>query len=201
MNKQNKRFIFTILDKELKFSRYENSFLWLKDAGVALPVYNVDEPNIPLLASRNSNLFRLFSSDTGLLTSAYSVETKLELVKENSDVNNGAHFENAVAQELTSNGLIPYYCTKKKIGELDFLLEIDGKIVAIEVKSGAGYKVHNALDRFMEVPNYRIDKAYVLSKGNIEVVGNVTCLPVYMCYLIREKKMQSMIVDLDTSGL
>lgn len=27
---------------KLKFDRYENSFLWLKDAGVALPVYNVD---------------------------------------------------------------------------------------------------------------------------------------------------------------
>ncbi len=200
LNKQNKRFIFTELDKELKFSRYENSFLWLKNAGVALPVYNVDEPNIPLPASRNSNLFRLFSSDTGLLTSSYPVETKVELIKENSDVNNGAHFENAVAQELTSNGLVPYYCTKK-IGELDFLVELDGKVVAIEVKSGSGYKVHNALNRFMEVPDYRIDRAYVLSKGNIEDMGKVTYLPIYMCYLIREKKMESMIVDLDTSGL
>ena len=42
LNKQNKKFIFTMLNKELKFDRYENSFLWLKDAGVALPVYNED---------------------------------------------------------------------------------------------------------------------------------------------------------------
>ena len=61
------KFVFTMLDKELKFNRYENSFLWLKDAGVALPVYNVEAPVIPLLASKSSNVFRLFSSDIGLL--------------------------------------------------------------------------------------------------------------------------------------
>ena len=67
LNKQNKRFIFTMLDKELKFDRYENSFLWLKDAGVALPVYNVEAPVIPLTTSKSINVFKLFSSDTGLL--------------------------------------------------------------------------------------------------------------------------------------
>lgn len=201
LNKQDKRFIFVDIDKELKFSRYENSFLWLKNAGVAIPVYNVDEPNIPLLASSHSNLFRLFSSDTGLLTSAYPVETKIELIKKNGEVNNGAHFENAVAQALTANGLIPYYCKKKNIGEIDFLVEVDSEVVAIEVKSGSDYKAHRALDKFIKIPNYRIDKAYVLSKGNVEVAGDVTYLPIYMSYLIRKKKMESIIVNLDTAGL
>ena len=115
LNKQNKKFVFTMLNKELKFDRYENSFLWLKDAGVALPVYNVEAPVIPLKASKSSNVFRLFSNDTGLLTSAYPAETKLELINKNSEVNNGAHFENAVAQQLTANGLEPYFCKKKNI--------------------------------------------------------------------------------------
>ncbi len=201
LNKQDKRFVFTDLDKELKFSRYENSFLWLKDAGVALPVYKVGEPNIPLLASRSSNLFRLFSSDTGLLTSAYPVETKVELIKNNGAVNNGAHFENAVAQALTANGLIPYFCKKKNLGELDFVIELDSKVIAIEVKSGSDYKLHRALDKFMHFPGYKIDRGYVLSKGNIESDGNVTYLPIYMSYLIREKKLDSMIVNPDISGL
>ena len=77
LNKQNKKFVFTMLDKELKFDRYENSFLWLKDAGVALPVYNIEAPVIPLLASKSSNIFRLFSSDIGLMTSASPSETKM----------------------------------------------------------------------------------------------------------------------------
>ena len=128
LNKQNKKFVFTMLDKELKFDRYENSFLWLKDAGVALPVYNVEAPVIPLLASKSSNVFRLFSSDIGLLTSAYPAATKIELINKNGEVNNGAHFENAVAQQLLCNGFEPYFCKKKNIGELDFLIEMDGKV-------------------------------------------------------------------------
>lgn len=201
LNKQNKKFVFTMLNKELKFDRYENSFLWLKDAGVALPVYNVEAPVIPLKASKSSNVFRLFSNDTGLLTSAYPAETKLELINKNSEVNNGAHFENAVAQQLTANGLEPYFCKKKNIGELDVLVEMDGKVVPIEVKSGKAYKAHKSLDNFMNISDYHIEKAYVLSVANMEQEGSVVYLPIYMCYLLKERKIGKLIVDLDMEGL
>lgn len=201
LNKQNKKFVFTMLDKELKFDRYENSFLWLKDAGVALPVYNVESPTIPLKASKSSNVFRLFSNDTGLLTSEYPAETKIELINKNSEVNNGAHFENAVVQQLTANGLEPYFCKKKNIGELDALVELGGKIVPIEVKSGKSYKAHKALDNVMKIPDYHIEKAYVLSTANIEQEGAVVYLPIYMCYLLKEPKIGKLIVNLDMEGL
>lgn len=201
LNKQNKKFVFTMLNKELKFNRYENSFLWLKDAGVALPVYNVDAPVIPLLASKSSNVFRLFSSDIGLLTSAYPAETKMELINKNGEVNNGAHFENAVAQQLKANGFEPYFCKKKNIGEMDFVIEMNGKVVPIEVKSGKSYKAHKALDNFMKVPDYHLEKAYVFSVGNVEKAGSVMYLPIYMCYLLKEQQLGQMIVDLDMDGL
>ena len=201
LNKQNKKFVFTMLDKELKFDRYENSFLWLKDAGVAFPVYNVEAPVIPLLASKSSNVFRLFSSDIGLLTSAYPAATKIELINKNGEVNNGAHFENAVAQQLLCNGFEPYFCKKKNIGELDFLIEMEGKVVPIEVKSGKAYRTHKALDHFMNVSDYHIEKAFVFSTGNVEKDGNVTYLPIYMCYLVKEQSIGQLIVDLDMEGL
>ena len=201
LNKQNKKFVFTMLDKELKFDRYENSFLWLKDAGVALPVYNVDAPVIPLMASKSSNVFRLFSNDIGLLTSAYPAETKMELINKNGEVNNGAHFENAVAQQLIANGFEPYFCKKKNLGELDFVIEMSGKVVPIEVKSGKTYKSHKALYNFMNVQDYHMEKAYVFSVGNIEMEGAVIYLPIYMCYLLKEQKVGQMIVDLDMDGL
>ena len=201
LNKQNKKFVFTMLDKELKFDRYENSFLWLKDAGVALPVYNVEAPTIPLKASKSSNVFRLFSNDTGLLTSAYSAEIKLELINKNSEINNGAHFENAVVQQLTANGLEPYFCKKKNIGELDAVIEMGGKVVPIEVKAGKAYKAHKALDNFMNIPDYHLEKAYVLSAANLEQEGAVVYLPIYMCYLLKEREIGKLIVDLNMEGL
>lgn len=201
LNKQNKKFVFTMLDKELKFDRYENSFLWLKDAGVALPVYNVESPMIPLKASMFSNVFRLFSNDTGLLTSAYPAETKIQLISKNGEVNNGAHFENAVAQQLTANGFEPYFCKKKNIGELDFLIEMDGKVIPLEVKSGKDYKTHKALNNYMAIPDYHLEKAYVLSTMNLEVEDSIIYLPIYMCYLLKRQQLNSLIVKPDMTWL
>ena len=201
LNKQNKKFVFTMLDKELKFDRYENSFLWLKDAGVVLPVYNTDAPVIPLLASKSSNVFRLFSNDIGLLTSSYPAETKIELLSRNGEVNNGAHFENAVVQQLIANGFEPYFCKKKNLGELDFVIELNGKVVPIEVKSGKNYKAHKALEHFMNVSDYHLEQAYVFSVGNVEQTGNIVYLPIYMSYLLKEKTIDTMIVNVDLEGL
>ena len=201
LNKQNKKFVFTMLDRELKFDRYENSFLWLKDAGVVIPVYNAASPVIPLLASKTSNVFRLFSSDIGLLTSAYPAETKIELISQNGEVNNGAHFENAVAQQLLANGFEPYFCKKKNVGELDFLIEMGGKVVPIEVKSGKNYKSHKALNHYLDVSEYHLERAYVFSTSNVEKEGNIIYLPIYMSYLLKEPKIEQLIVNLDISGL
>lgn len=71
LNKRNTRFVFTYLNKELKFDRYENSFLWLKEAGVALPVYIANQLEAPLEASKEKNAFKLFLSDVGLLASCF----------------------------------------------------------------------------------------------------------------------------------
>ena len=161
----------------------------------------MEAPVIPLKASKSSNVFRLFSNDTGLLTSAYPAETKIELINKNGEVNNGAHFENVVAQQLTANGFEPYFCKKKNIGEMDFAIEMSGKVVPIEVKSGKAYKSHKALDHFMNVPDYHLEKAYVFSAQNVETEGSVIYLPIYMCYLLKEQRIGKMIVDLDITGL
>lgn len=58
------------------------------------------------------------------------------------------------------------------LGELDFVIEMSGKVVPIEVKSGKAYKAHKALNNFKSVPDYHIEKAYVFSVGNVETEGS-----------------------------
>ena len=69
LDQKNKRFQLNSIGKGISYDRVENDFLWLKDAGVAIPVYNISEPKLPLVMSENRNLFKLFFSDVGLLTS------------------------------------------------------------------------------------------------------------------------------------
>ena len=109
LNAKNKRFILKKLNENAKFERYQNSFLWLKNAGVALSVYNVEEPKIPLLLARSRNLFKLFQNDIGLLAAQYAEGIQLRIIRGEKNINFGSVYENAVAQELVAHGIDPYY--------------------------------------------------------------------------------------------
>lgn len=199
LNQQNRRFIFTQLDKELKFNRYENSFLWLKDAAVAIPIYIVDQPKPPLILSKSTNQFKLFMGDVGLLTSCYPDYVSKALLDMNPDyeINNGALFENYIAQELSSCEITPYYFKSKSIGEIDFLIEYNNRIVPLEIKSGKEYKKHKALDNLLNSKEYSIDKGYILSLSNIEADDRCIYIPVYMTGLFGHRQSEDMIIDLD----
>ena len=80
LNSKNKRFILKNLNENFKFSRYEHSFIWLREAGVALPVFCVQEPVIPLLLSKATNLFKLFLEDVGLLAAMYANGLQLRIL-------------------------------------------------------------------------------------------------------------------------
>ena len=54
--------------------------LWLKNAGVALLVYCVNEPTVPLLLNKCKNLFKLFSSDVGSLAFMYMNDIQLKIL-------------------------------------------------------------------------------------------------------------------------
>lgn len=202
LNSKNKRFILKNLNENFKFSRYENSFIWLKEAGVALPVYCAQEPVTPLLLSKSTNLFKLFSSDVGLLASMYADGIQLKILNKEKDMNFGAIYENAIAQELKAQDFDLYYFQSKKQGEIDFLIEYHGKILPIEVKSGKAYTRHQALDNVLSNEQYGIDEAIVFCNENIQMKSGVFYCPVYLAGMLKkEENAEDMIYSPDLSVL
>lgn len=201
LNAKNKRFILKRLNENAKFERFRNSFLWLKNAGVAIPVYNVEEPKMPLLLARSRNLFKLFQSDIGLLAAQYAEGIQLRIIKGDKDINFGSIYENAVAQELTAHSLTPYYYNNKKRGEIDFVIETGGKILPIEVKSGKDYETHHALSNIMDCGEYELDEAIVLNNENLYVKGKVTYAPIYMLMFLQKKNDAPAFYKIDLSGI
>ena len=189
LNAQNKRFILKSLSDRAKFDKYENSFLWLTDAGVALPTYNVDKPCVPLKLNEQRNLFKLFLNDVGLLAYMYSSGFQLNIMIGEINANFGAVFENFAAQELHSHGYDLYYFNSKKQGELDFVIEHDNQALPIEIKSGKDYKRHNALSNVMKNEEYAIKEAFVFTTENIEIQGRNIYFPVYMLMYLRERTL------------
>ena len=186
---KNRRFKLSSIEGVKRFSQVTEHFLWLSEAGVALPVYNVSAPVAPLLVGEQRNLFKMFYLDIGMLMSSYSKKVAQGVFDGGAEgsfgMNMGAAFEGFVAQELKARGFKLRYFTSKKVGELDFVEEtLAGDVLAIEVKSGRHYKTHAALDNALATRGYGVDRALVFAETNLFRDGNVLYLPIFMAGLL-----------------
>lgn len=191
LNAQNKRFIMKNIHETSRYRQYANDFLWLKQAEMALPTYNADAPVAPLKLNEKRNLFKLFQNDVGLLSCQYAGGVQLKILQGDTNVNFGAIYENAVAQELYSHGWALYYFNSKKQGELDFVLERDAEIIPVEVKSGKDYQRHNALANVMQNGEYKLNHAIVLCNDNLWEDGRILYAPIYMLMYIHQQTRQT----------
>ncbi|MBE5859747.1 MAG: ATP-binding protein [Butyrivibrio sp.] len=184
--RQNKRFNYADIKKGLKFERIESSFLWLKAAGVVITTYKATEPRVSLKQNEKSSFVKLYSSDVGLLTSQYGRAMKASILADDKKVNLGGVYENAVAQELNTHGIMSYYYNSHSIGELDFVIENDFHVVPIEVKSGKDYTVHSAISKVTNNKEYEVQNAFVFANCDISVDGKFIYMPIYMCAFIND---------------
>jgi predicted AAA+ superfamily ATPase len=185
LGKANKRFKLRSLAPSARMERYESDFMWLVDAGVTLPCYNVRAPEAPLALNEQRNLFKLYLCDVGLLGATLEIPVQFELVSGDAGVNRGSILENYVAQELASHGYSLRYFDKSRYGEVDFVLPTRGPALPLEVKSGNDYHRHRALDNVLAVGEWSIDRSYVLCPGNVESTEKITYLPWYMTMFLR----------------
>lgn len=199
---KNRRFVLADLNKAARQERYRSSFLWLADAGVTLPCYNVAAPIVPLEPNERHSLFKLFMNDVGLLCSSSLENVQLDVLQGNLDVNLGSIAENVVAQELKAHGFGLHYFNGKRQGEADFVVQSGKRIIPIEVKSGADWKRHKALDNIMGISEWDIKEAYVLGPGNVGRDDNITYLPLYMTMFLEPEKLpESLLFEVDLSAL
>ena len=206
LNSKNKRFIIKNLNEKARFSKYESSFLWLKNAAVAIPTFNVDEPKMPLELSKQRNLFKLFLSDVGLLAAMYGGNIQTAVLSNAPSINFGSIYENLVAQELCAHGFSKdkhflYYYNNKKIGEVDFIVEYDNSVVPVEVKSGKDYERHIALNNLLDIKDFDINEAYVFCSSNLFVKDKVVYYPIYMIAFFEQVQVEDKVFKLDLSGL
>ena len=206
LNSKNKRFFFSSLDSTSRFSKYEQSFLWLKDAGVAIPTYNVSEPTAPLVLNKQNNIFKLFLNDVGLLAASYAGDFQKRIMLGDINVNFGSIFENLAAQELYAHGFATdeynlFYFNSKKQGELDFVIEDCGMCIPIEIKSGKDYERHQALNNILGNKDYQIENALVFCQGNLKIVNRVTYLPIYMLMFLQRTEVEDVKYRFNLTGL
>lgn len=196
LNSKNNRFKLASVDKTIRIDRNENTFIWLTEAGVAIPVCNVTAPTFPLELNKKSSFFKLFLSDVGMLTTQYGRMTKLRIIENEGGVNEGAIYENVVAQELIAHGFTPFYYQSKRTGENDFIIEYHDAALPIEIKSGKGYKAHVALDNILSVKEYEIPRAFVFCRGNVSTAERISYFPIYMLMFLANPNPDKTLIPL-----
>ena len=191
---KNKKFVKSHL---VDIPNYQNldlkdRFLWLKKAGIALPIYNVTNPKYPLKISEDYKVVKLFMNDVGLLTHfIFDKEAKRTLLIEKGDVDLGAVYENAAAELLTAHGYNPYFHSTKKRGEIDFILEKNMTVLPVEIKSYApdkktGYFSHQALNMLLDAHS-EIKESWIFGLNNVKKEGNnIYMFPAYMIEFVRK---------------
>lgn len=138
LGKENKKFIYSILRKSARGREYEVAIQWLMDANLICKVNQVSTPAIPLKAYASPDTFKTYALDVGILGALCELKPQVILKREKLfEIFNGALIENVVAQEMTAaHQQQLYYWSSEGKAEVDFLMEHNGHIYPLEVKSG-----------------------------------------------------------------
>lgn len=184
LSKKNKKFMYSdIEENSSKFGerKYTSSLNWLKDAGLINFCFNLSEPALPLAVNIRENCFKAYMVDTGLLISTLETGIQASLLNEDIDVNEGAIVENICAEEIhTRYNEIMYFEKKSKL-EIDFVLNVDGVVAAIEVKSGNN-KQAKSLKSIIE--NYKTVSRYIKFENNTNVYKEENGIEHYPLFMI-----------------
>ena len=177
--KENKKFFFGQIKKGARSSDFEIAIQWLMDSGLIYKVNRINEPHMPLKAYINMSAYKLFILDIGLLGALSDLPAKTILEKDEILVEfKGAFTEQYVLQQLICDTQYTpyYYGTDKSTFEQDFMIQMEDKIVPIEVKAEGNIR-SQSLKVYCE--KYRPKKAVRFSTLKYMDQGWMVNIPLY----------------------
>lgn len=157
LTKENKKFIYGLIKSGARASQYEVSIQWLIDAGIVYKVCRVNKPGMPLKFYEDLGAYKLFLLDIGLLGCLADVPAaKLLVSSEALTEYKGAMTEQYVAQQLIAGNFRPFYWSKdNSTAEIDFLIQSEDRVVALEVKAEKNVKSKSLLQFVTDNPEIR----------------------------------------------
>ena len=134
--KENKKFIYGAVKKGGRAKEFEDAIQWLTDAGLIYRVSRLSKIAMPVKYYEQYDVFKLFLSDLGLLGAMSRVPSSKILIGDSIfEEYKGAFTEQYVAQQIISEGIVPYYYTNENSTmEIDFVIQKE-QVFPIEVKA------------------------------------------------------------------
>ncbi len=182
LSRKNTRFQYKLIKKGGRASEFENAIEWLCLSGIVSQVYKVEQIKKPLENYRDIDAFKIYVSDLGLLCAKKDLAANdvLYMVEDINDFKGGMA-ENYVNVQLNINGYHACYWESARGAEIDFVIQRNGKLIPIEVKSADNTKA-KSLKVYMET--YKPDYAVKLSTRNFSFEDGKKTVPLYAAFCI-----------------
>lgn len=182
LSKKNTRFQYKLIKKGGRAAEFENAIEWLCLSGIVSKVYNVEQIKKPLENYRDIDAFKIYVSDLGLLSAKKEIDANdiLYMVDELNDFKGGMA-ENYVNVQLSINGYSTYYWESERGAEIDFIIQREGKIIPIEVKSADNTRAKSLK---VYTDTYKPQYAIKLSQKNFGFEDNKKIVPLYAAFCI-----------------
>jgi len=181
--KENKKFQYKIVQRGGTATIFGESIEWLNFAGVVLKCQKIEHGFMPVAVYTDLSDFKLYLSDVGILTSKSGIAQQTILSSVEEDIGFlGALSENYVAQALVANNISLFYWKNDNTAEVDFVLQLNDKIIPVEVKKGKRTK-SVSMNIFMK--KYNCPYSIRISKKNFGFENNVKSVPLYAVFCIK----------------
>ena len=184
--KENKKFQISKIEKGARFRDYRGCAEWLNDAGIVNICYCLNDLELPLSGNCDTDKFKLYFCDTGLLVSLLDEESQDDLrANKNLSVYKGALYENIVGEALVKSGYKLYYY-KREDGTLeeDFFIRSSLNLIPVEVKAKSGKsKSLKSLITSKKYPD--IEYGFKLSANNIGYSDKIYTFPYFCTFLLK----------------
>ena len=182
--KENKKFVYTAVRPSARARDFETSIQWLCDAGVAYKVTRVRAGELPLTGFEDADAFKMYVLDVGLHGAMTGLDAK-SLISGNEFFKQykGALTEQFVLQQLVlfDEIKIHYWTPDEGIAEVDFVVQLNGSVVPIEVKAEVNLKA-KSLAQFIKrynTPNMIRTSLEKYFKGE-----KITNVPLFAIHLL-----------------
>lgn len=182
LSKKNTRFQYKLVKKGGRASEFENAIEWLCLSGIVSQVYKVEQIKKPLENYRDIDSFKVYVSDLGLLCAKKDLlpNDVLYMIDELDDFKGGM-VENYVNSQLVINGYTTFYWESERGAEVDFVIQREGKIIPVEVKSADNTR---AKSLNIYINTYNPEYAIKLSTKNFGFENNKKSVPLYAAFCL-----------------
>ena len=181
--KENRKFQYKIVQKGGTATIFGIAIDWLQQAGIVLKCQKIEHGFIPIKAYQYYPDFKLYMSDTGMLTmlSGFPPQMILNSIETNNSFM-GAIAENYVAQTFMANSIPLHYWKSEETAEIDFVFQDNIDVIPVEVKKGLRTR-SGSMAIFTK--KYNSPYAIRISQKNFCFENNIKSVPLYAVFNIK----------------